>query len=535
MKIYKIFIRIFIIITIVEFVIMEIFSFVKIDTLVVKYITGCEIGKYCIFDAVTGVIDAVLLSLISFPFIYFYVIRIIKRKFLININELILSKTMLTQSEENFSSILRTVPDIIYEIDTNGKFIFVNNAISRLGYKPEELIGEHFSKIILPEDIETVSRDIVLPKFSGNKIGDNKLPKLFDERRADNRITTNLEVRVIKKNTDKTLPSEVPDFIYGEVNSTGVFKINPVSLKKEYGGSMGVIVDKRDILVTSIGVIRDVTEQTKMKKKLIELNYNLEEIVELEIEKQRQKEEMLTQQSKLASMGEMINSIAHQWRQPLNAAGLIVQDLAEAYKYGEVDEKYMSKSVEMILEQIYFMSNTIDDFRNFFKPSKEKTNFDIIIAVNKTISLIGALLKNKSITINVKNITMDSLIIFGYENELKQVFLNILNNAKDVILGQIESGSVGFHGEIGIEIYRKDTKIVIEIEDNGGGIPEEIMDKIFGPYFTTKEKSMGTGIGLYMSKIIVEEHFGGSLSVNNTKTGAIFRIELEDIAAKDAS
>ena len=119
------------------------------------------------------------------------------------------------------------------------------------------------------------------------------------------------------------------------------------------------------------------------------------------------------------------------------------------------------------------------------------------------------------------------MIFLGYENELKQVFLNILNNAKDAILKQIEDGKIDFHGEIEIVIDQKDNKIVIEMYDNGGGIPEEIMDRIFEPYFTTKEKCKGTGIGLYMSKIIVEEHLCGRLSVQNTKTGSMFKIELE--------
>jgi signal transduction histidine kinase len=268
------------------------------------------------------------------------------------------------------------------------------------------------------------------------------------------------------------------------------------------------------------------------------LNDSLEERVAQETQKNMEKERMLVQQSKMAAMGEMIGAIAHQWRQPLNATGLIIQDIKDAYEFGELNKEYLEKSVEKGMKHIMFMSKTIDDFRNFFKPSKEEVVFDLKQSVGEAISILDAQLKNYAISWEVKCGVHGKVFksyheielckeaeMLGHPNEFKHVILNIISNAKDAIIQNSDSG--GNQGKIDVEFYiSEEGAKVITIRDNGGGIPDELMDKIFEPYFTTKEQGKGTGIGLYMSKMIIENNMSGRLTAKNIQGGMEFRIDL---------
>jgi C4-dicarboxylate-specific signal transduction histidine kinase len=254
------------------------------------------------------------------------------------------------------------------------------------------------------------------------------------------------------------------------------------------------------------------------KKELHELNATLEERVENEVEKRRENEQMLIHQSRLAAMGEMIGNIAHQWRQPLNAVGLIIQNMGDAFDYGELDKEYLDRTIAKSMEIIHHMSKTIDDFRNFFRPEREKHEFSVKTAVDKAVSLIDATLKNSYIRLEVD--IKEDAVAYGYQNEYSQALLNVLNNAKDALLANEVKDPL-----IKIALFKKDDKSALAISDNAGGIPEEIIERIFEPYFTTKEQGKGTGIGLYMSKVIIENNMGGSLTVRNADGGAEFRIE----------
>jgi len=235
------------------------------------------------------------------------------------------------------------------------------------------------------------------------------------------------------------------------------------------------------------------------------------------LEQLRQRDQMLIQQSRLAAMGEMISNIAHQWRQPLNKLALLAQDLPMSCRAGELSTDYLDASVQKMMEAIGHMSRTIDNFRNFFSPEKEKVDFNILVAVEKTLALLDFSMNQLQVRLEI--VTAGHPVISGYPNEYSQVLLNILVNARDAFVErEVENP------RIRIDIGMEGDESVLTITDNAGGIPEEIMDKIFDPYFTTKGPDRGTGIGLYMSKMIIEKNMGGSLSAGNVPGGARFRI-----------
>jgi signal transduction histidine kinase len=247
---------------------------------------------------------------------------------------------------------------------------------------------------------------------------------------------------------------------------------------------------------------------------------NLEKMVQDEVNANREKDRMLTQQSKLAAMGEMIGNIAHQWRQPLNSVGLIVQDFEDAYEYGELDGEYISNSITDVMKQLDYMSKTIDNFRDFFKPSKNKEFFDIKKSVDEVIEILKIQIQKDNVEL-VINVEDDIKKAWGYPGEFKQVLLNIINNSRDVFK---EKGLE--NPKIEINIFNSEDGVAIETHDNGGGTPKDVIEKIFEPYFTTKFQSQGTGLGLYMSKMIIEKNMNGKLIAYNKDGGASFKIVL---------
>jgi signal transduction histidine kinase len=238
------------------------------------------------------------------------------------------------------------------------------------------------------------------------------------------------------------------------------------------------------------------------------------------VETLRENERMLIQQSRQAAMGEMIGNIAHQWRQPLNTLGLYTQRLGMFYGSPGFNKEFLDNSIAKSMEIIKHMSKTIDDFRDYFKPEKEKADFYVIETIKSSMSLLEGNLNNPKIAIDL--VEHDNPVISGYQNEFSQVFLNILNNARDAI---IERGIAD--ARVIITICSEDNCAVVTVADNAGGIPDEVISKVFDPYFTTKGPQIGTGIGLFMSKSIIEKNMGGRLTVRNTDSGAEFRIEVE--------
>jgi len=265
------------------------------------------------------------------------------------------------------------------------------------------------------------------------------------------------------------------------------------------------LYDANGIVDSYISIRLDITQSELLQEKVKE-----------EEEKNRITQELMQQQSRLAQMGEMINMIAHQWRQPLNAittTAVTLQLSAQREKLTHEKAIELAKKINGFAQHL---STTINDFRNFFKSTKDKVESNLESILESVLGIIESTLKNNNIKLDI--IRKSEAVNFEtYENELKQVILNLIKNAEDALLEK--------------EVKDPRISVIIEgkkliVKDNAGGIPEDILPKIFDPYFSTKLKKDGTGLGLYMSKIIVEEHCGGTLEVHNDDEGAVFTVTL---------
>ena len=222
-------------------------------------------------------------------------------------------------------------------------------------------------------------------------------------------------------------------------------------------------------------------------------------------------------------MGEMLEMIAHQWRQPLTAIGMISNNMLLKMILHEdeaVDKRLLGLELDDINKHVRYLSDTIDDFRNFFKESKSKQEVCVDEIIDKSVSLIKKQLEQSAIEIEIIN-KCEKILLFTYKNELTQVLLNILSNSKDAF----ESQNIK-NKKIIIKCLKKDNNLLLIIEDNAGGITDDVLPKIFEPYFSTKKQKNGTGLGLYMSKIIVNRHLEGDLFANNTEDGVSFTIKI---------
>ena len=240
----------------------------------------------------------------------------------------------------------------------------------------------------------------------------------------------------------------------------------------------------------------------------------------------REKDSMLAQQSKMAAMGEMLQNIAHQWRQPLSSISMLSSGVKFKKEFGLLEDKELFKSMDDINTSTKYLSQTIEDFSDFFNPNKKIILFNLEKTINKALNLLEVQFKDKNIQI-IQNI--ENIDIYGYENEFIQVIINICNNARDELLKlKIEEKLII------VDVVKKKDNVHILIKDNAGGIKKSIIDRIFEPYFTTKHKSQGTGIGLYMSREIIVKHMKGELTVRNDKftfnkkeyEGALFELIL---------
>ena len=267
-------------------------------------------------------------------------------------------------------------------------------------------------------------------------------------------------------------------------------------------------------------VIRDINKRKEMEKKLEVLTCNLEERIKKEIEINEEKTAQLIQQSRFVQMGEMISMIAHQWRQPLTAITATTNNLLlKNILNKEISKDILEEELKLITEYTQHLSFTIDDFRNFFKSDKEKVESKLEDIIEKAINIIKTSFDSKEIQL-IKNYEFNENIT-TYTTEIQQVILILLKNAEDAL---VENEII--NKKIEIKTYKENDFVIIDIEDNAKGISADIIYKIFDPYFSTKKAKEGTGIGLYMSKIIIKDHCKGEITVTNSQDGANFKIKL---------
>lgn len=384
--------------------------------------------------------------------------------------------------------------NIISKTDVNGIITFVNDEFCNIsGYTKSELIGQNHNIVRHPD----------VPKEKFNLLWDT------------------LKNKKIYKDTVKNRAKDGSIFY---VNST----IIP-------------ILDENENIVEYIAIRYDVTKEVMLREELIkkeaeyeelnrslekrveeqtrelkELNQTLEKRVRDEIAKNEDKQRVMFWQSRHASLGQMLANIAHQWRQPLTELSLAMFNIKKAVQNDRVEDvaKFYDESKNIIKN----MSQTIDDFTNFFSPDKEKHYFNITDSIKEAIGLLESVVNDGMITIKTN---FEDMEVLGITNELTQVMINLINNSKDAFI----HNSILLR-EIAITTKREKGFALIEVQDNAGGIAKENIEKIFEPYFTTKHKSRGTGLGLFMSKMICEQGLGGTLDVKSKKNTTTFSIKI---------
>lgn len=379
--------------------------------------------------------------------------------------------------------------NIVSKTDINGIITFVNDEFCKIsGYSKDELIGRPHN-IVRHPDMPAESFKALWNHILAKKVHKAIVKNLAKDGRAFYLNTT--ITPILGEN------GNIEEFVAIRHDVTEIILLNE---KLENARN------KLNELNSSLKI--KVAQKTK---KLQDLNENLEKRIKQEVAKNNEKTELIFRQSRLATMGEMIANIAHQWRQPLNELGIDIFRLKNSVNSDKFDTIYdHAKSV------IKSMSNTIEDFRNFFSADTKKENFSLSDALNSALILFQGTLERAKI--NVKLDVACDCEVYGRKNELVQVIANLISNAKDAFENLNINAKI-----IKLTLKISENNAIISVEDNAGGIKNEIIDKIFFPYFTTKHQSVGTGLGLYMSKMLIKK-FGGDIKVANKNDGTCFNV-----------
>lgn len=400
----------------------------------------------------------------------------------------------LNESEKRYRLFSEAIPAMLWACDADGNIVDHNGRwYEYTGLSPDKPT-ESWKEVLHPDDLQRIAEIWRNAKLTG--------------------LSCEAEYR-IKRGVD---------------GSYRWHMVQGVPLKDDSGliiGWYGTCLDIEDRRQAEKGLkeAHDLLEK-QIEERTMELDMTIvalrEEIADRvkTVEELHSKDRLLIQQNRLAAMGEMVNNIAHQWRQPLNTLGLNIQRVSLFYELGEFNQEFLDKSTQEAMDLIQHMSQTIDDFRNFFRPDKEKVSFSIDDAINRTVALIEGSFRN--LNLNIYSRSNGEAIIKGYQNEFCQALLNIIQNARDALVTRKIKDGV-----LLISTVAQNGKTKITIKDNAGGIPEEVIDKIFEPYFSTKGLQ-GTGIGLFMSKKIIESSMGGRITARNADSGAEFILEFTD-------
>ena len=402
----------------------------------------------------------------------------------------------------------------------------MRNTISNVLEKNAETVilapnGEEGLELFKQEEPDIVITDIMMPVMNG-------LEMIHEIRR----LGSNVKIVVVsayseKENFLKSIALGVNNFLIKPISYKNLLNVleelaNVIQLEKKVEAEKQDKFQAQDQLKIAHAELENrVIERTRelavANQQLIEFQETLHDKIAKSVAEIRLKDHIMILQSRQAVMGEMIGHIAHQWRQPLNTIGLLTQSLLFSYRNSNLSDEMLEDRVNKIMVVLEHMSETIDDFRNFFNPNREKINFGVKSVVQKTLSFVESSFQKHKIEIDLD--IEDDCQVNGYENEYSQVLMNLLINAKDALVGQNENNR-----KIWIRVNRRMGKSCVEIGDNAGGISADIKDKLFEPYFTTKTDENGTGLGLYICKTIIEGKMDGYIDVSNDENGAVFTI-----------
>ncbi len=389
--------------------------------------------------------------------------------------------------------------NIVSKTDLDGVITFVNDEFCKIsGYSKDELIGKNHNIIRHPD----VPQEVFKKLWDTIKSKKTYISTVKNLAKDGTTFYVNTTVIPILDEDDN-----IDEFIAIRYDITrNVFLTKSLQQKEEELENLNSTLEDR------------VVQQTK---ELRELNATLEKRVQEEVEKNRDKDRVLFQQARLASMGEMIGNIAHQWRQPLSELGIILYKMKKIYKKhvtkSEIDFYESYDGAKKVIKK---MSETIEDFRNFFNPHRPSEAFSIKSSLDDAMLVVQSTLQRHEIELKVK--IQDNICIKGYMSEFSQVLINMINNSKDAFIQQKTDNRV-----INLEIRKfDDNYAIISFRDNAGGIDKDIIDKIFEPYFTTKHASIGTGLGLYMSRMIIQNSMHGTITVENVDSGVCFLIKV---------
>ena len=386
--------------------------------------------------------------------------------------------------------------NIVSRTDIDGIITFVNDEFCKIsGYRREELIGQNHNIVRHPD----------VPASNFKRLWDTILAKKTYKATVKNLAK---DGRAFYVNT-----TIVP--ILDEAGTIQEFVAIRYDVTREM--ELRMRLERQEKELESLN--RNLEERVRLQtRELQELNRRLEERVREEIAKNEEKQKMLLWQSRFASLGQMMANIAHQWRQPLTELTLSLFNLKSALETGQNPEQ-IRELYGQSRRIIRSMSQTIDDFMDFFRPDRELTDFPIVESLEDALALIRKALEKERIDVRIEGDR--SLMISGIPNELTQVFLNLLQNAKEAFAkGENRDRWLRIH------LSRDGAFAVIVVEDNAGGIPEESIERIFEPYFSTKHSSQGTGLGLFMSRMIIQKSFQGSIEAINSLRGALFVIKI---------
>ncbi|AFS77173.1 PAS/PAC sensor signal transduction histidine kinase [Gottschalkia acidurici 9a] len=449
--------------------------------------------------------------------------RILKEK----IEERERAEKKVKSSTQRYQAIFENSVLGITITDKDGTILQVNDKwLNMMGYKREEVLNKNIINFIA-EDNKHADTELI------NKLMKDMVESYDLERkyvRSDGRVFWgHLFMTTIddKDNDEKVKLGMVQDItnrkLDEEVLKRSEQRFRSIITQVASGISNTENSDKSSLYEDDLKDIENIVDRkNKLSLKLEEINIELERMFKKELDENKKKEALIIHQARLAAMGEMVGNIAHQWRQPLNNLGLIISNIQDAYEYNELNKHYLSTSVERCRNLISKMSDTIDDFRDFLNPNNKKEKFSIRESILTVIYLLEENLKFNNVKVELSG--LESVSGYGYSNQYLQAVFNIINNSIDALVSSNKKDKY-----ILINISENSEMVIVDFKDNGIGLSKDIEEKIFDIYFTTKDSSKGTGLGLYITKTIIENNMRGKVEIIDVNEGADIRVAIPKI------